>query len=53
MDVLRSTAHHVVPQPFGQLLVALDGEVKAVMSEERHVNPPALLRGTKQAASEV
>lgn len=29
----------------------LDGEVEAVMSEERHVNPPVLLRGTKQTAS--
>lgn len=40
-------AHHVVPKALGQLLVALDGEVEAVVSEEGHIDLPVLLRDTK------
>lgn len=48
-DGLREAAHHllsplrlkhVVPQSLGQLLVTLDGEVEAVVSEEGHVDLP-------------
>lgn len=40
--------HHVVPQPLGQLLVPLDGEVETVVSEEGHVDLSVLLGEKKK-----
>lgn len=42
-----SSTDHVVPQPFGQLLVPLDGEVEAIVSEEGHIDPPVLKKQNK------
>lgn len=44
-------AHHVVPHALGQLLVALDGEVEAVVGEEGHVDLPVLLRHSQEGRS--
>ena len=47
IQAVRLIVHHVVPQPLGQLLVPLYGEVEAVVSEEGHVDLPILLMETK------
>ena len=46
-----NSVYHVVPQALGQLLVALDGEVEAVVGEEGHVDFSALTRETKTSPS--
>lgn len=47
IQAARLIVHHVVPQPLGQLLVPLYGEVEAVVSEEGQVDLPVLLTETK------